>query len=510
MSAVSPSISAFPFRDHTESGRHNIQRVAMFNPLDFRSPRYGDPGSNANKSNTKNWDSYAKAAPCCSGPAANGKSGTDRSLHYTIPSSAKVPSSVTASGNCHLGAVEHSQNDSTRYCSYKQSSHHANTNGGQSLSGNCRADAQLSGNEPLGIPSFEASSGISKTSSVIVLPDSDHDMVERLCASINELRDKIANKWDHYDKLHRHLPVYDVGPVSRPQLFPNTTHTSIFKGRSSPPDIPKPAAPRPPLKVLPLHGLSGTGIISVYDCQHMYRAGRVGKHDDLQKIYFDVDNAPKYQSHMIDWGNLRPLLQAPPKDYQDLVDGHHAMLGMNHKLSPAEPGIAVSAPKGKWDKETIGLTSQEDLAQIRKDRAQSNTASYIKACVAALEAVGVTGFREELIGIASPQPGTNEHDAGIGDFQGYTNGGHRSVNGGYQPFTLTLPAINALDGDDIPEPNGNPTEHRPRMKELHRATTGDHQGALNKYHAECAGISKLPPRGNSAIARVNNAKVDGA
>ncbi|KAG7004769.1 hypothetical protein G7Y79_00023g053530 [Physcia stellaris] len=326
-------------------------------------------------------------------------------------------------------------------------------------------------------------------------------MVERLCASINELRDKIANKWDHYDKLHRHLPLYDVGPVSRPQLFPNTTHTSIFKGRSSPPDIPKPAAPRPPLKVLPLHGLSGTGIISVYDCQNMYRAGRVGKHDDLQKTYFDVDNAPKYQSHRIDWGNLRPLLQTQykdtlPKDYQDLAEGYNVMLGMNHKLSPAEPGIAVSAPKGKWDRETIGLTSQEDLAQIRKDRAQINTASYVKACVAALEAVGVTEFRVDFLDcIDRPQPGTNGHDAGIGDFQGYTNGRHRSVNikGGHQPFTLTLPAMNALDRDDVPKPNGNPTEHRPRMKELHRATTGDHQGALNEYHAKCASISKLTP-----------------
>lgn len=514
MSAVSPSISSSPFGDHAQLRRHGIhlpnpvsstRMVAMFNPLDVRSQPYGDRGSNANKPIVKNGNTSTNAAPCCNGPSTNGKGGIDGSHHQTIPSSAKAPGSVSATSTRLLGMILHGQNSNAVCHPYNQSSRHTNTNGGQDLSIDFRADSQPSGNGPVSVPNCEASSGTSRTPSVIALPDSDYDMIERLCASINKLQDKIANKWDHYHNLHRHLPLYDAGPVIRPQLFPNTTPTSIFKGRSSPPDIPKPAAPRPPLKVLPLHGLSGTGIISVYDCQHMYRAGRVGKHDDLQKIYFDVDNAPKNQSHRIDWGNLRPLLQTPPKDYQDIVEAHNVMLGMTHKLNAAEPGIAVSAPKGTWEKETIGCNSQADLAQTRKERVQNNTASYVKACVSALEALGVTEFHGDLIHgldrLADSQAGTNGHDTSVGDLRGYTNGGH-------QPMRLTLPAVDGLDGDHTPRPSGNTSEHRPRMKRLHRATTGDHQGAVKKYHATMREHLETTRRSHLVKARDNNTKVD--
>ena len=112
---------------------------------------------------------------------------------------------------------------------------------------------------------------LAKTMPVLALLHSNNEKIERLQSSLISLQDEIKAQWDQYYDIHRKLPSYNLGLVTRPQLSPNHGSNSIFKGCSSPHlGIPKPATPRTPLRVLPAHRLTEAGVVSVDDCQHMY------------------------------------------------------------------------------------------------------------------------------------------------------------------------------------------------------------------------------------------------
>ena len=112
---------------------------------------------------------------------------------------------------------------------------------------------------------------VAKTSPVLALLHSNTDKIKLLHASLINLQAEINAQWDHYYGIHRNLPSYDVGLVTRPQLCSNRGSNSLFKGCSSPPlGIPKPATPRTLLRILPTHPLTESGVVSLDDCQHMY------------------------------------------------------------------------------------------------------------------------------------------------------------------------------------------------------------------------------------------------
>ena len=111
---------------------------------------------------------------------------------------------------------------------------------------------------------------VAKTSPVLALLHSNTDKIKRLHASLINLQDEINAQWNHYYGIHRNLPSYDVGLVTRPQLFSHRASNSLFKGGSSLVGIPKPATPRTLLRILPTHPLTESGVVSLDDCQHMY------------------------------------------------------------------------------------------------------------------------------------------------------------------------------------------------------------------------------------------------
>ena len=114
-------------------------------------------------------------------------------------------------------------------------------------------------------------STVAKTSPVLALLHSNTDKIKRLHASLINLQDELNAQWNHYHGIHRDLPSYDVGLVKRPQLSSNRGSNSLFNGCNSPLlVVPKPATPRTLMRILPIHPLTESGIVSVYDCQHMY------------------------------------------------------------------------------------------------------------------------------------------------------------------------------------------------------------------------------------------------
>lgn len=262
------------------------------------------------------------------------------------------------------------------------------------------------------------------------------DTIDRLHATLSNLQDEIKAQRDDYYDIHRNLPPYDLGPVIRPQLLPSRGGNSIFNGRSSPPfGTPKPTAPCTPLRVLPTHPLTETGVISDYDCQHMYQAGLSGKHDELKDVYLAVSNAPGNQSHAFYGDKLRPIQQQSPGELQGLVDVHNKMLGMTDRLWQAEPGTSLQGPTEKWAKETIGAFPPAIENGARNRRVYENTERFATASAAAVKALGAEkGYGgtncsvEAIIGHQKALYGNSEDWSGHGGQA--NNGDHRGLRDG--------------------------------------------------------------------------------
>ena len=299
-----------------------------------------------------------------------------------------------------------------------------------------QATSQANGNGTTKIP---------KTSTVLARPDSNTDQMKRVHASFLDLQEEVSAQRDHYHNIHRNLPSYDVGFVTRPQFSPNRGSNSIFRGCSSQPlVIPEPTVPRTPLRSLPAHPLFETGVVSVDDCQHMYgmyisesflpllygflssgpcssskwriyapktcrcsvdnsssyadsrnniEAAISGKHDELKDVYFAVANAPGYQSHKFGGNKLHPIQQPhSPSGSQRVADIHNNVhdgkWGMTDRIWQAEPETSLKGPKEKWEKETIGVFSPAIENGARKPRVCENTERFAVASPAAAEAHG--------------------------------------------------------------------------------------------------------------------------